>query len=169
MRNLIGLVSFLFFTCSNIFAQGNFIHVDQFGYPAAAAKVAVLSDPQVGYNNDLSYTPPAQLEVRNADNDQLVMSVAPQVWNGGATHDQSGDRGWWLDFSTLTNPGQYYIFDAVNNESSAVFQIDDIIYNEVMIAAGRAFFYNRCNAPKNAPYADANWTDGIPEPPEDCT
>jgi len=138
-----------------------FLHVDQFGYYPAAEKVAVLSDPQTGQNASLSFTPSALLQVRNAGDDAVVWSGAPARWNDGATQAVSGDRGWWLDFSELTTPGNYYVFDPGSGERSATFVIGDDVYAEVMKDAGRAFFYNRCNAPKTAPFAESNWTDGM--------
>lgn len=138
-----------------------FLHVDQFGYYPDAEKVAVLSDPQIGQNAALSFTPSATLQIRDAADDAVVWSGAPTLWNGGATQATSGDRGWWLDFSDLTALGNYYVFDPGSGERSATFEIGDGVYDEVLKDAGRAFFYNRCNAPKSAPYAEVNWTDGM--------
>ncbi len=138
-----------------------FIHVDQFGYTPVAEKVAVLSDPQTGQNANLSFSPSSTLQVRNANTDAVVWSGAPTSWNNGATHATSGDRGWWLDFSSLTGSGSYYVYDPDSGERSATFEISSTVYDDVMKDAGRAFFYNRCNSPKTAPYAEANWTDGI--------
>jgi endoglucanase len=136
-----------------------FIHVDQFGYHLTTEKVAILSDPQVGYNAALNYNPPATLELRDATTDLVVLSSAITQWNSGSTHDRSGDRGWWFDFSSVTSPGSYYVHDPVNSESSSVFEISDYPYGDVLKAAGRAFYYNRCNAPKPIEHAGANWTD----------
>ncbi len=159
---MLRLLLFLLFLPVYTFSQAPspFIHVDQFGYHVTAEKVAVLSDPQIGFNNSLNYSPSGQLEVIDNLTGDIELSVTPQLWNSGATHDQSGDRGWWLDFSSITTPGQYYIRDVANDERSATFVIDDIAYNEVLIQAGRSFYYNRCNMDKAMPYADANWVDG---------
>lgn len=138
-----------------------FLHIDQFGYYPNAEKVAVLSDPQVGQNAGLSFVPSATLEIRKATDDAVVWTGAPTLWNGGATQSTSGDRGWWLDFSSLTTFGSYYVYDPDSGERSATFDISDNVYSEVMKDAGRAFFYNRCNAPKAAPFAESNWTDGM--------
>ncbi len=137
-----------------------FIHVDQFGYRTASMKVAVLSDPQEGYNLAAVYTPPSFLEVRAMLTDSVVMTVAPEVWNNGQVHNQSGDRGWWLDFSALKTPGRYFIYDPVNSARSADFSIGDDPYHDVLKTAGRMFFYNRCGAAKAAPFAESDWTDG---------
>jgi hypothetical protein len=136
-----------------------FIHVDQFGYLPDAMKVAVFSDPQEGYNNHLSYEPSAEIQVRNAEG-ELVYTAAPQAWNAGAVHSQSGDRGWWFDFSVVNEPGTYYIYDPVQEAQSAAFQIDEGVYYPVLKAAGRMFYYNRCNAAKPQAYA-GQWTDGV--------
>jgi len=136
-----------------------FIHVDQFGYPTDADKVAILSDPQIGFNSNLSYTPPADIELRATSSGNLIATLTPQVWNSGNTHSQSGDKGWWVDFSFLTTPGVYYLYDATNNERSADFDINDEVYQGVLKAAMRMFYYNRSNIEKVAPYAENNWTD----------
>ena len=151
---------FLFFSCT-ILSQdlSNHIHVDQFGYTPEAIKVGVLSDPQVGYNSNESYTAPATIEVRNAVTNATVLSVSPVLWNNGNTHEQSGDRGWWVDFSGVTTEGTYYLYDASANERSAIFTIGESVYEEVLKAAGRMFFYNRCNDAKEEPYAEG-WPDG---------
>lgn len=137
-----------------------FIHVDQFGYFPEAEKVAVLSDPQEGQNAGDTFTPGAQLEIKTATTNITVWTGTPSQWNNGATHSNSGDRGWWLDFSDLTALGDYYLLDPNSGERSAVFSIGNNVYDQLMMDAGRAFYYNRCNVPKAAPYAETNWTDG---------
>lgn len=151
----------LLFVCQIVVGQetSRFIHVDQFGYLLNAEKVAVISDPQVGFNEALSYTPPATLEVRNTSTGQVVFTGSPVIWNNGITHNYSGDKGWWFDFSSLVQPGSYYVLDPVSQERSAPFRIADDVYTEVMKAAGRMFFYNRCNQEKKPPFADPKWTD----------
>ncbi len=137
-----------------------FIHLDQFGYRPAMQKVAVLSDPVIGFNSDETYTPGAVLEVREAATDAIVFTAAPEIWNGGALHDQSGDRGWWFDFSELTDPGTYFIADPATGESSGLFEISESVYQPILKAAGRMFYYNRCNVEKLAANAGV-WNDGI--------
>ncbi len=137
-----------------------FIHVDQFGYHNTDTKVAVLSDPQIGYNSNLTYTPGSNLEVRVHGSDEVVYSGSPQLWENGATHSQSGDKGWWFDFSSVTNTGTYYIHDTQEDESSAPFEINANPYAEVLKSSIRMFYYNRCNDEKAAPFAQQQWTDG---------
>ncbi|MEM9990265.1 MAG: glycoside hydrolase family 9 protein, partial [Bacteroidota bacterium] len=97
---------------------------------------------------------------REANTNTIVYTANRSIWNAGATHNQSGDRGWWFDFSTLETVGAYYIYDPTNDERSAVFDIAPNIYHDVVQVAGKMFYYNRCNAPKVQPYVGTNWTDG---------
>ncbi|MEM9929287.1 MAG: glycoside hydrolase family 9 protein, partial [Bacteroidota bacterium] len=157
------LLTFLVISQLMLVAQepSAFIHLDQFGYLPNAEKVAVLADPQVGQNAALSYTPGSTFEVRDASTNFVVWTGSASIWNNGATHDVSGDKGWWVDFSSLTTPGTYYLIDTGTGERTGNFNINDGVYNSVMADAGRAFYYNRCNATKAAPYAEASWTDGV--------
>ena len=135
------------------------IHIDQFGYLPGSEKVAVLSDPYVGFNSSESYSPPASLSVIDAVTLTSMGSFNPSVWNSGMTQAESGDKGWWLDFSTINATGAYFLYDAVNNRRSHVFDIKPDIYNSILKSVGRMFFYNRCNFPKEAPFAEPKWVD----------
>jgi len=148
--------------CSSALAQGysDFIVVDQFGYLEESSKVAVIRDPQTGYDSAQSYTPGTTLELRESNSNQVVFSANPTIWNLGNTQSISGDRGWWFDFSSVEDPGEYYVYDPTNAESSASFIIGDDVYLEVLKASVKMFYYNRCGTAKTAPYADTNWTDG---------
>ncbi len=161
MRTLFTIVGLVIFYGLGAQEVSPFIHVDQFGYLPDATKVAVLSDPVVGFNSGQSFTPSGQVEVRNAATDAVVLTVSPEAWNGGATHNLSGDRGWWVDFSAVTEPGRYYLLDPGSGERSAEFEVDPAIYGHVMKAACRMFYYNRCNAAKEAPYAESAWRDEV--------
>lgn len=136
------------------------IKTDQFGYPSDAQKIAVISNPQTGYNSSSSFTPGSSYEVRRANDHSTVFSGTPVSWNAGATHTQSGDQAWWFDFSSLTTAGTYYILDVTNNVKSYDFKIDDCVYNEVLRQSMRAFYYQRCGVAKAVPYAQTGWTDG---------
>lgn len=158
MKYFLGLLLGISYTLQ---AQITPIHVDQFGYPKFGAKVAVLVDPQVGFNAADSYTPSATIVVRNSVTDQVVFSGSPAAWNAGATDVTSGDRGWWFDFSSLTTNGSYYLQDVANNVSSPVFEISETPYNQVLKAATKMFYYNRSGFVKTAAVAGVNWTDGM--------
>lgn len=137
------------------------IMVDQFGYMPEMTKVAVLSDAQLGYNSPAAYTPGHTLEIHKASNNELVFSASPTAWKNGVIHDQSGDKIWWFDFSALTCPGSYYIYDPTNDKRSYAFDINVNVYSVVLKQAARMFYYQRCGVAKQTPYADAKWTDTI--------
>ena len=135
------------------------IHVDQFGYVLNARKIAVLASPQLGYNTAQTYTPGTALQLRRWADQGIVFTGTSTAWNGGQTQAQSGDKVWWLDFSSVTTGGSYYLFDLTNNVRSERFELDDAVYQNVLKTAVRTFFYQRSGFAKTAPYA-GTWTDG---------
>ncbi len=145
---------------SLIIAQSPFIHIDQFGYGENAPKVAVLSNPHFGDNAGLSYAPPANFELRAHPSGTTEGNYPVDIWKNGLIDTVwSGDQGWWVDFSSFTQAGDYYLYDPTNQEESAVFSIGDDSYLSPLEASTRMFYYNRCNDTKSAPYAEANWID----------
>ncbi|MCS6917167.1 MAG: glycoside hydrolase family 9 protein [Chitinophagales bacterium] len=143
-------------------AISRFILVDQFGYRCSAEKIAVIRDPQSGFNAAESFSPTTgsnQYEVRRWSDDVVVFSGNVKKWSSGATHSQSGDKVWWFTFTAVSTPGEYYIWDKGQQVGSVKFRIGDEVYNEVMRHALRVFYYQRCGHPKSAPYAGTGWTD----------
>lgn len=136
------------------------IHVDQFGYLPDEQKVAVVSDPRIGFNADDHFVPGPALEVRRVVDGDVVHRGAPQWFAEGCTDAASGDRGWWFDFSTVTQQGGYYIYDPKSGVRSDVFRIAPDVYASVLQAAMRVFYYQRAAAPHTAPWAEAPWQDG---------
>jgi endoglucanase len=161
--NFVALLCFaLVSPTSHALAQGNvseLIKIDQFGYLPNAQKIAVLADPQTGYNSNETYTPGNTLEVRKVVDHATVLTVSTTEWNGGATHDQSGDRVWHADFSAVTTPGTYYLFDATNNLRTHSFEIGNEVYQEVLKQACRMFYYQRSGTVKPNQFA-GDWSDG---------
>lgn len=148
------------------------IHIDQFGYRETAEKIAVISQAQVGYNSPEDFTPGTSYELKRWSDDVTVYSGSVIVWNGGATHVQSGDKAWRFDFSTYVTEGEYYVWDPTNNVGSYKFSIDDDVYNNVLKQAMRTFFYQRFGFAKELPYAEDSWVDAAshmgPEQDTDC-
>jgi len=134
------------------------IRINQIGYLPDGDKVAVIADPQVGPDAALSFTPGDTYAVRRWGDDTTVFTGAPTVWNGGATHAQSGDRGWWFDFSAVTEEGSYYLWDEANGVRSHRFEIAATVYDEVLRLATRMYFYQRLGFAQEAPFA-GEWTD----------
>lgn len=142
-------------------ATTDLIRIDQFGYLVNGQKIAVISDPQTGYNAAQSFTPGTTYQVRDWFTDAVVFSGSPVAWNSGATQSQSGDKVWWFDFSSFTTGGSYYIFDVANNAGSCRFEIDDCAYHDALMQAMRMFYYQRCGTAKLTANATAAWTDAV--------
>ena len=100
-----------------------FIVVDQFGYLPDSRKVAVIRDPQVGYDADESFTPGAWYALVDARTGELVFRGRQTAWWGGKIDESSGDRAWQFDFSVYTRTGSYYILDQERNVRSHEFLI----------------------------------------------
>ena len=157
------LIALLVITSTTLFAQfppSKFIHYDQFGYLPTAEKVAVISDPITGFNAMDAYEPTGMYQIQTTDG-TIVFEAAPVPWKNGEIHNASGDRGWWFNFSSVTTPGTYFIVDANSNHFAGPFEINENVYSDVLKAATKMFYYNRCNSPKIEPYAGADWTDEV--------
>ncbi|MCU0430742.1 MAG: glycoside hydrolase family 9 protein [Cytophagaceae bacterium] len=142
----------LFWQISN--AQiSEFIVVDQFGYTTGANKVAVIRDPQTGYDASLSFTPGSTYALVSDQTNTPVFTASISAWNGGATDASSGDRAWWFDFSSVTTEGSYYVKDLTNNARSATFVIADTVYKNVLKASLRMLYYQRSGYTKLVAHA----------------
>jgi hypothetical protein len=137
-----------------------YIVVDQFGYLPDGEKIAVIRDPQTGFDASASFTPGASYALVDAASGARVLMAAPTTWNGGATDASSGDKAWWFTFTTVTAPGTYYVLDVDRGVRSHAFQIADQVYREVLKHAVRVLFYQRAGQNKDAAHAGAGWTDG---------
>ena len=135
------------------------IKIDQFGYLPDALKIAVISSPQEGYNAPDNFSPGADYEVRRTSDHTTAYTAPVSAWGSGAIHTQSGDRVWWFDFSSFSEPGDYYIYDPENDIRSYTFKISKDVYNHVLILAARMFYYQRCGMPKEVPWVKQQWSD----------
>jgi hypothetical protein len=135
------------------------ILVDQFGYRPHDPKVAVIRNPQLGFDKAQQYMPGPRFQVRRANDGSVVMEDQLMAWNHGAVEASSGDSGWWFDFSSISAPGSYFIYDPANRVRSAGFRIDLKVYNRVLKAAMRMYYYQRSGMAKQSPYADHCWID----------
>lgn len=136
------------------------IKIDQFGYQPDSKKIAVISNPITGYNAPDTFFPAVTYEVRDWNTDAVVFTNSVMIWKAGMPHTQSGDQVWHFDFTPLTTPGVYYIFDTDQNVGSGQFEIAEDVYLKVLKTAVRSYYYQRCNMEKAAPYAETGWTDG---------
>ncbi len=136
-----------------------YIMIDQFGYRPDDPKVAVIVDPQIGFNEKDAFEPGKIYQVRRRETDEIVYSGEPVIWNDGAIDFTAGDKGWWFDFSAVKTEGSFYIFDAERQVGSYEFKIAKNIYRELLRIAMRTFYYQRLNDPKQPPFAEEPWTD----------
>jgi endoglucanase len=152
------LISVSFF--SNGQNTSPFIVTDQFGYLPDYAKIAVIRNPEVGFDASLSFTPGAKYALMNAESGDTTFIAAPLAWKNGATDASSGDKVWHFDFTSVNETGSYYVLDIQNNVRSYEFKISPSVYNEVLKHAVRTFFYQRAGFAKAAEFAGAAWADG---------
>lgn len=135
------------------------IVVDQFGYPKKSRKIAIIRDPQVGYDSFAGFAPGNSYALVELPTGKVVKTAAPTVWNGGNTDQASGDRAWWFDFSDIETPGKYAVVDLEKGVRSPGFSIGDHVYKDVMKHAVRAFFYQRAGFEKKPEFAGKAWAD----------
>lgn len=140
------------------------ILVDQFGYRPADPKVAVVRNPQNGYDAADTFAPGSTYQVRQASDGTVAYSGSPTAWNNGTVQTSSGDNGWWFDFSTLNTPGTYFVYDVSGQVRSPTFTIGQQVYKDVLKAAVRMYFYQRAGTSsgggsKQPPYVDECWAD----------
>ena len=134
--------------------------IDQFGYLPNESKVCVISSAQKGFNTPDVFSPGTTLQVKSWPGNQIVFSGTPTAWKNGAIDTIAGDKGWWFDFSSVTTPGEYIIFDEQKNLRSHPFRIGTNIYDQVLVQAMRTYYYQREAFEKKAPFADPRWVDG---------
>ncbi len=130
-----------------------YIVVDQFGYLPDMQKFGILVDPQVGWNAADGYTPPEQLEVRRWETGEVVFQGRITPWKGGEVDATSGDRGAWFSFTSVREPGLYYVYDPAHEMRSHPFEIGPGVYAPVLKTAARMFYFNRANFAKASPFA----------------
>ncbi len=136
-----------------------YIVVDQFGYLPDTEKLAVIRDPETGYDASESFAPGSTYALVNAATGERVFGAAPTVWGSGATDPSSGDRIWWFTFSAVTTPGEYFVLDLDRRVRSYAFTISDQAYREVLKRAVRMLYYQRAGQTKTAEHAGQGWTD----------
>ncbi len=135
------------------------IVVDQFGYLPKSRKIAVVRDPQVGYDAIVRFAPGPTLALVEVTAGEIIMSGPATPWNSGSTDPASGDRAWWFDFSSISRPGRYVVADLAKRVRSAEFIIAETVYRPVLVRAVKTFFYQRAGAPKSVAHAGQAWAD----------
>lgn len=140
---------------------GPAVVIDQFGYLPDETKIAVARDPQAGFDAADAFTPGRVYDVVDATTKAVVHSGTPVPWNNGATDASSGDKAWHFDFSAVTATGTYFIRDRQKAALSPAFKIGTKVYEPVLRAAVRMFYYQRASTDKPAAYAGESWADTL--------
>lgn len=160
MKKVFTIILHLFSTITFAQTVSKYIVTDQFGYRPNDQKIAILRDPQTGFDAAESYTPSVNYSIVNTVSNSVVFTGSAVAWKSGAIDTHSGDKVWHFDFSSVTTPGTYYVLDVDKNVKSYSFEIKEDVYNEVLKHAVRTFFYQRANFAKNEPFAEKGWVDG---------
>lgn len=154
------LPAFFAFSVNSFSAVIPNIIVDQFGYQANAPKLVIFAQPQQGIGSPSSFTPGTTFFLINASGGATVFSGSVIQWGGGAAHSQSGDVAWQGDFSAYATPGTYTLQvpgGSNPGSQSYTFTINNAVYNGVVTASQRMFFYQRCGEDITAGKGGANW------------
>ena len=138
-----------------------FIVVDQFGYLPAMTKIAVVRNPELGYDAGWNFFPGAVYQVVDVKTGAVVFEGKPAVFRDGTIDPASGDHTWRFDFSAVTTPGRYVIRDKQANYDSYPFDIAPNVYKPVLRAAVRMLYYQRADTARDAKFAGAAWADGL--------
>lgn len=126
------------------------IHVNQVGYARHAPKVAFVGN----WLGDLGPMPltAGPFTVIDAASGRAVFQGTLQL---RAAHDpQSGEDVYVADFSSVTQPGRYYLRVAGLIGRSYTFRIADDVYDPVYRAVMRVFYHRR-NTDIGPPFADS--------------
>ncbi len=157
------IIIFALFLASNLFPQvvSELIIIDQFGWLEDSRKVVIFANPINGQNSGAGpYFPGGMFRIRRASDNVTVYSNTISAWNSGNEHAQSGDKVWWGDFSAFKTPGEYYVYDQANNKKSYNFAIGSTIYQDVLKAAVKTYYYQRCGTDVSVA-CGGNWNHAI--------
>jgi len=132
------------------------IIVDQIGYRTTADKWFMIADPRTGQNSSITYNAGTSVILRRSDNTN-AMTITLSLFNSGVEYAPAGDVVWQGNFSSFTTPGTYRIYDPTNDRQSYDFDIGDDIYNRILKATVKSYYYQRCGTAITSTYG-GTWT-----------
>lgn len=121
------------------------IAVNQVGYFPQRQKTAFLIN---------SSNPTAEIKLINSDTKKSVATITS---NPEIRDDQTGDRISEIDFSSITEPGKYYLKQ--DKLKSPPFEIGNDIYQQPLVTLLRSYYLQRCGVELDDPIT------GISHPP----
>lgn len=121
--------------------------VDPFGYRSGALKkIGLIVLPVEGQNASGEVPEPGGVfQLRTAGDGGLVLEGELRRWRDGAVDEMSGDRVWVADFSSVNDPGLYYLYDPLTDRRSSIFPIAGHAYTDLLRIATRALYFQRCS------------------------
>lgn len=137
------------------------IVIDQIGYRTSSPKFFIIKNPIIGYDSSITFVPGETVELRRSSDDSSVLKIPLLQWNNGQVDKTfSGDQVWQGDFTSVQTPGTYYIYEPKNKKRSYNFQIGDSIYNKILTAAVKSYFFQRSNIEISSRYGN-QWTHAL--------
>lgn len=132
------------------------IRVDNFGWRPGERKIALVLGRAA-----------STVELHRITDNSLAASF---VSSSLVDDEDSLDQLSLVDFSSIVEPGSYYLYLPGDDLHSYTFVIDEQVYDVVGMAAMKSFYFQRCNHDKALPYASddlpghpgrgGEWTDG---------
>lgn len=111
-------------------AQNKFL-MDQEGFRPEDFKIVFIKNQN-----------PGLFQIKEAKTNKIVFEgKADRI---GILDRATDDTVFSLNFSTLTKPGDYYIYLQNLSDSSHYFEIGDNVYNDVAVKTLQSFYYQRC-------------------------
>jgi len=115
------------------------IRVDNLGWRPEDTKVAVT----LGLAGEA-------FDLRRVGDNLVVGSFTS---SGQTSDEDSGDQVAFVDFSSVTTAGSYYLYHSAGDQRSYSFQIADDVYGIAGEAAVKSFYFQRCNHSRELPWA----------------
>jgi endoglucanase len=124
------------------------VRLDHFGYRPGDPKVAIFTEDPGG---------PVQVRTADGQTEFVVPADGGSIARKGED-PCSGRPVWWVDFSPVEAPGTYQLVGAGLDGASYPFVIQPDVYRDVLRAALKTFYRQRCGIAKAAAHAGA-WAD----------
>lgn len=141
------------------------VKVNQEGYLPVSRKYAYIGN-YLGSAGSMEITPTV-FELRNISDNSVVLSGTPNL--RGYDPVLSGEKVYDCEFTTITTPGEYYIYVPGIGRSHN-FNIGNDVYNEAFYVSARGLYFQRCGtalpSAHAGPWAHAacHMSDGIVHP-----
>ncbi|WP_127531010.1 glycoside hydrolase family 9 protein [Paenibacillus kobensis] len=131
------------------------VKVNQVGYVQQGEKYALVS----GYYNELAVDVGTPFQVKRKADDSIAYSGALSLVK--AYDPLSGEKVFKADFTTVTEPGEYYVTVNGVADPSVVFEIGTQIYKDLLGDVQKFFYFQRANVDLDAAHAGVYARTGL--------